>query len=104
MIIDTTSSGPYFSQVQDLGGTDFTLDFRYNFHDNLWRMDVSDLEGNVLIAGMALVCGVKLNLGMAVYPNFPQGSFVVVSQTADTSPPTYLDLGQRCLLTFWEGM
>lgn len=100
-IIPTTAD-PFYSQLVTLEGTAYLLSFQYNQRENTWYMSVADAEGNDIYNGIKLVCSWPLTRQCAD-PNMPQGEFMVISSTADTSPPGLSDLqpSGRCVLNYF---
>lgn len=104
VIIPTLTDGsPYYTQSIELNGVTFNLYFEWNEILGRWRMSVLDTNDTMLIAGMTLVTGVKLNFGFAANPDHPQGSFVVLDSTSAFAPPGLYELGARCVLGFTPG-
>ena len=103
-LIQTLSDGTkFYVQTTNLAGVDYRLYFEFSDYQSVWRLTICDTADSVLLAGLVLNIGVKLNLGFGVRPDLPQGSFAVISTSGDSSPGLgELGVNQRCVLVFFE--
>ena len=96
-----TFSDSFYSEVVTLDGTEYLLDFRYNQTEDRWRLSISDLEGDPILQGVKIVCGVSL-LRRTADSRKPRGVLMAQATTSDESPPGLLDLGQRGNLLYYS--
>jgi hypothetical protein len=92
----------FWTQTTTLEGVTFYLTFSYNQRCQVWYLSIADAENVDIYNGMKLVCGVPLLVNCAD-PRQPAGVLVVVSSTADSSPPGLNDLlpgSGRCALFY----
>jgi len=99
-----TGASPFYSQTTALDGTPFILSFQYNQRGDVWYLSIATLDGDAVASGIKLVVGWDLLLKCAS-PSRPPGTFIVVSNTTDLSPPGLNDLapGGRCYLDYIPG-
>lgn len=92
MITLTTFSDPYSSQVLDLDGRDFVLDFRFNSREACWYLSISTPDGTLLRAGIKLVPGIPLLSQHKADARMPQGELYIPIPADGGEPPGLLDL------------
>lgn len=82
-----------------LGSTDYRFSLTYrDAKEAGWVLDIADLEGAVIAAGIPLVTGADL---LAQYPYLGIGGQLVVGTTGDPyAIPTWANLGDACKL-YW---
>lgn len=97
----STGADPFYKQTMGLDGTPYSLRFAFNLRAACWYLDLSTLDGELLAAGMKLVCNWDL-LRKCKNALRPPGKLFVISNTTDLSPPGLGDLaaGARCLLIY----
>lgn len=96
------SPNAIWTQTTTLEGTTFFLTFQYNQRTMTWSLSVADSENIDIVNGIKLVCGISL-LRKCVDPRKPAGALMVLSATADASPPGLSDLlpgAGRCTLYY----
>jgi hypothetical protein len=99
--VDATGLQTYF-QTTTFEGTSYVLAFQYNQRCASWYLSVADALGVDIYNGVKLVCGIPL-LRKCRDPRRPPGELIVLSSTADTSPPALIDLypaSGRCQLLY----
>ena len=87
----------------DLSGRRYTLRVAYNTRQEAWMMSISDTSGNLLVAGLRLIPGVKmLEKYRASSPLLPPGELVLIDTQgkADTAVVTRDNLASRYALTY----
>jgi len=85
---------PAFTFKQDLEGTVFTFDFRFNVRFNNWIMDISDEQGNPIILGTPVQTDVDI-LSRFIFDGLPPGQFVVIDETGAQRNPDRENFGWR---------
>ena len=98
---DGTGLTSYF-QSTTFEGTLYVLQFDYNQRCGEWYLSVADNLNVDIYNGVKMVCGLPL-LRKCLDPRRPPGALVVLSSTADQSPPSQFDLipgSGRCVLTY----
>ncbi len=82
-----------------LGGTPYTLAFRYrNTVEGGWIMDIADAGGNAILNGVPMVTGANL-LAQYAHLGFQGGLFVQTTTDPD-AVPTFGNIGTDALL-YW---
>lgn len=77
LFIDNATDALYYDQLTQLEGFEYLLTFIWSDAENAWYMNMSDQDGNLIAAGIRLVCGVPL-LRAFHDPRLPPGEFFVV--------------------------
>jgi hypothetical protein len=97
-----TGDDPFYGETVTLDGVPYRLDFAYNQRCACWYVDLSTLDGELVAAGLKLVCAGWNLLLKCAHPLRPPGQLLVVSSTSDDSTPGLEDLvpGARCALTY----
>lgn len=96
-----TFADPFYSETVTLDGTPYVLTFRYNQRVAGWYLDLATIDGEVVAAGLKLVCEWDV-LALVANPLRPPGALFVLSNTTDDSTPGLTDLaaGGRCFLVY----
>lgn len=96
-----TGADAFYNQTTTLEGTPFRLAFAFNGRCSCWYLSIADASGVDIYNGVKLTCNQRL-LRKCRDPRRPAGDFLVLSSTADTSPPGLTDLvsGGRCTLFY----
>lgn len=89
----------YFEQACALDGVTYSMTFRYNDRDDIWRLDLADVDENPLALGLSLVTGIPLLRALRTLPGLPPGELIVID-TAGTADPTFDSLGRRHSLLY----
>ena len=95
--------GPRWEVKVDLSGRRYTFNVSYNTRQDAWVMHISDVNGDLLIAGLRLVPGVNLlEKYRASCPTLPPGALVLVDRdgNARTAEVTRQNLSSRYALTY----
>jgi hypothetical protein len=74
-----------------LGGTLYQLVVKWNSISSNWNLDLSDNNGNLILGGIPLVCGLDL-LQQFAYLDLG-GSLYAQTDHSPNSPPTFTNLG-----------
>lgn len=100
-----TSDDPFYTQVTDLDGVNYILDFRYNQREDAWYFDVSLVDETKLVSGVKVVCGAQL-LDRFADERLPPGQLIAVNNEPDDNTPgmTELGIGRRVTLTYYEAV
>lgn len=87
-----TFDDPFYSQITDLDGTDYLLEFRYSQRENAWYFSVSLSDETRLVSGVKVVCGVFL---LDRFPDvrLPPGQLIALPNGTDDSLPGMNELG-----------
>jgi len=98
-----TSDDPFYTQVTDLDGTDYILEFRYNQREDAWYFSISLSDETRLISGVKVVCGVNL-LGRFAQEHLPPGILMAIANEDDDSTPGTgaLGIGKRVTLVYFD--
>lgn len=105
VLIPTLSDGSAFYTTRvNLDGADFDLEFSWSTREARWYLSVYDAA-----LGVPLVLHRKLVQGSVLFKYYHhvqglfQGDMLVMTRTADDSPPGLTDLGEglRCELTYF---
>jgi hypothetical protein len=96
-----TGSDPHYSQVTTLEGTAYLLNFDYAQLQDCWYLSMSTIDGELLCAGLKLVCFWPLTRKVADN-RMPQGDLFVFPVALDPSAPGLSDLlpNGRCTLFY----
>lgn len=93
-LIPTSPDTPFYTQSTPLSGTTYVFDFSYNQRENCWYFSIADSGGDVLAAGIKVVCGRPL-IGQIANRFLPPGGEIFASSvTNDDSPPGLGELGE----------
>ncbi len=87
-----TSSDPFYTQVSDFDGVNYSLEFRYNQRETCWYLSIADDIGNDIINGIKIVCSIPL-LRRFSDTRLPPGELIAVASGDDDSPPGLTELG-----------
>jgi hypothetical protein len=103
MVIIPTFSNPYYTQTTVIDGTPYLLEFRFNFREQVWYLDISLADGTVLALGIKLVSNFRL-LQKYADSRMPPGEIVAIAYGSNDSPAGLdeLGLGLRVELTYLE--
>lgn len=100
--IPTDDTGvPYYSEIVTLTGVPYLLEFRYNFREECWYLQMGSTDGVIYAQGIKLVANFPL-LQRFSSPNMPPGEIVCLALGPVDSPPNLYDLGVRCELLYLE--
>jgi hypothetical protein len=96
-----TGNDPYSVQRTDLEGRSYILQFDWSTREGCWYLSIYDVSSEPLATGIKMVCDWPLTYRLP-NPALPPGDLLVISKTADDSPPGLEDLaeGGRCELTY----
>jgi len=104
VVIDTYADiSPRWEGKKDLSGRRYTFEVSYNTRQEAWVMKMSDVNGNVLIAGINLVYGVNfLEKYRASSPGLPPGEIYLFDyeNNIQTAVVTRNNLGSRFKLKY----
>lgn len=83
----------------DFEGTTFEMGFDFNARLDRWVMQLRDIDGNILLAGVPILTEVDLN---AQYPleGLPPGLFVAIDETLQGRNAGTDDLGNGVKLLY----
>lgn len=81
-----------------LGGIQYQLQITWNNIAQIWVLNISDNNGNAILNGIALTCGLDL-LGQFEYLNLG-GSLYAQTDNAPNAVPTFTNLGEQGHLYF----
>lgn len=86
-----------------LDGTAYQLTLRWNERAQLWRMDIADASGTVLVAGLA-VRNAGLPVSASIYrrEGLPPGLFTAVPTDQPGVDADVSELGLRVVLTYMD--
>lgn len=99
-IIPTSPDDPFYTQISEIEGVDYTLTFRYNQREDRWYLTIGDS------AGVDIVKGIKLTLGEDLVKYYDrlglfEGELFLVSTGAQESPGMgELGIDRRCQLVY----
>lgn len=100
--IPTDTTGvPYYSEIVTLTGVTYVLEFRYNFREECWYVQMGSTSGDVFAQGIKIVSNFPL-LQRFSSASMPPGELVSLSSSNDDSPATLYELGDRCSLLYFE--
>ena len=104
IVIPTYSdSRPRWEVKVDLSGQRYTFNISYNVRQDAWIMHISNVNGDLLIAGLRLVPGINLlEKYRASSPGLPPGALVLIDRegNARTAEVTRQNLSSRYALTY----
>ena len=100
-ILPTSVTLANYSFTVDLDGVEFQLAFKFNERDDAWFLTLSDVNGNILRAGLKVVNGWTL-LRLWVDATAPAGDMIAVNQGEVSEPATLKQLGEEVLLTYLD--
>jgi hypothetical protein len=95
-------SNPNYGFAIDLAGITYSLGFRWNERDAAWYMDVVDVDGKMVAAGLKLVLGQWVGFRHVAVPNFPRGVFILGDSSGQNVDAGLDDLGARVQVTFYS--
>lgn len=98
-----TADDPFYTQVTDLDGTDYILEFRYSQREDAWYFSVSLNDETRLVSGVKIVCDVNL-LGRFSDTRLPPGILMAIANEQDDNVPGMgeLGIGKRVTLTYLD--
>jgi len=101
VLVPTGDESGGYTQTTTLDGTQYVLSFAYSQRSDCWYLSLSTPDGELIAAGIKLVCNWDL-LWKCVSPLRPPGKLYVLSNTTDTSTPGLEDLlpSARCQLLY----
>lgn len=88
-IINLSSDGQGQVSV-NLGSTMISLITRYNYLASCWEMDILDVNGDLILAGLMLVPGIDLLAPYQEYAKTIGGLVLAVKNSADYQDPAGL--------------
>ncbi len=91
-----TDGSPAYRQRTRLDGQDWTLDFVFNTREGRWALSIIDLDGNSVVTGQPIVCGLNL-LARAI--KGPPGLLIAIAEDEGFEAPSLTELGAR--VTLW---
>ena len=93
---------PSYTFKQELEGSVFTFEFRFNVRFDCWIMDISDETGdNALILGTPVQTEVDI-LSRFIFAELPPGQFVVLDETGQQRNPDRDNFGIEVKLFYVE--
>ena len=96
-IEDAANLGNFYFTV-DMDGVDYTLDFHFNDREGFWYMDVLDIDGNIVRAGLKVVINFPLLLRWAGTDR-PDGELLCLNTYSDDEPGLE-DLGTNAIMIY----
>jgi hypothetical protein len=90
---------PYFEQETQLDGVTYLLTFRWNDRQEMWFLTVSDIDGDAIVSGLAMVQNWSL-LRLVTDERRPPGRLVVFN--TENRDPTLTDFGRSAALIYLE--
>lgn len=91
-----TDGSPAYRQRTRLDGQEWTLDFVFNAREGRWALSIIDLDGNSVVTGQPIVCGLNL-LTRAIAG--PPGLLIAIAEDEGLEAPGLTELGGR--VTLW---
>ena len=102
MILIPTSSDVFYTQITQLDGVDYLLDFRYNDRENSWRFSIALTDNTPLATGIKIVTNYPL-LQKYADDRLPAGEIFCITSGDDSNPAQNdLGIGKRCLLVYYS--
>ena len=86
----------------DLSGTVYSIRFFFNRRADRWFCDVYDVDGNILRAGLKLVCNQPIFLDW-IQQGRPLGEIIAIDPATDVDPGLD-ELGSRVFVTYNDGL
>jgi hypothetical protein len=93
-----TDGSPAYRQRVRLDGQDWLLDFVFNGRSGFWALTLLNLDGEALLTGQAVVCG--LPLLRRCLTGGPPGQLWAVPLDETFEPPGLTELGARVMLVY----
>lgn len=100
--LPVSSDVPHYSLQVSLDGTAYALELRWNERNLGWFLSVATPEGERLVDGVRVVCGISL-LGRYVDERLPRGVLLAADTTGAALDPGRDDLGGRVVLLYYDG-
>lgn len=93
---------PQWVQEVSLGGSIFSLRFRWNTRQQSWFMDVRKEDRTPILSGLRLIPGTLLLDRHKWKPELPDGDLVLIDQKNNPAEGelSYDNLGRRYILTY----
>ena len=99
--IDTDPTSLLWEQITEIDGREYLLRFLWNDRASAWYLDINDQDGNPIVNGVRLVCGViPLAREVVGDSRMWSGDLYCYPTTQDDSDPGIGDLGNRVLLVY----
>lgn len=95
-----TQRNAQFQFTCELDGVTYTLGFRYNDCDGIWRLDIGDANNAPLALGIALVTNMPLLTSVRSLPGLPPGQITVLDMAGGTTDPTFDSIGRRHVVVY----
>jgi hypothetical protein len=94
-----TDATPHYSFEVSLEGATFTFEFRWNSYGEFWVFDLSDSNGDLLLAGRRVTVRTPL-LGRFKDTRMPAGELMAFDTAGGDVDPTLEDLGTRVAMVY----
>ena len=92
---------PAFTFKQELEGTVYTFDFRYNERFECWIMDISTEQGTPILQGTPVQTDVDI-ASRFLDPRLPKGHFAVIDETGEQRNPDRETFGGEVKLFYLD--
>ena len=92
---------PAFTFKQELEGTVYTFNFRFNERFGCWIMDIQDEQGADILLGIPVQTDVDI-ASRFLGTNLPPGQFVCIDESGEQRNPDRDDFGGEIKLMYLE--
>lgn len=100
MVTIPIQDAPDFIETVTLDGKPYTFRFRFNYRQQYWSLEIATPAGEILLAGVKLVCNWEL-IGMYPGRGLPPGYLAVIDPTSETGHPVNREtLGKEVQLIY----
>lgn len=98
-VLPTRTDAARYDFEIELDGQTFVFDFEWNDRDSGWYMTITDVNGDVLLAGRRVVLNWPL-INIYRDSRLPAGTIEAVDTSSTDTEPGYTDLGDRVKLLY----
>lgn len=91
---------PSSVQQVTLDNTTYTIKSYFNVRDEGWRLDISDIDGNIILAGAKIMPVANLT-GKYILDAFPNGNLWVLPTTSGTTAVGFDNFGTGKNYQLW---
>lgn len=96
------ATAPSFTQRSHLDGREYVLAFRWSQREERWYLDLSDVNGALLVGSIKLVLFTPLLKFCRGVPGLPPGQLTLVDNRPTPAPPKIDELGTVAHLIYTE--
>ena len=101
IVIPTRTDLPAYTEIVEIQGIEFLLDFKWNTRDQSWVLDIFTPDEEPILSGIKIVILINL-LGLHSSPQLPNGTLTAVDDRDQTDIIKVDNLGDPIELLFTD--